>query len=248
MSIRYAIKYGGILLTLLLVISGCSSPAKNEQRQQAIDAARAIYANNAIRLEIISEPQMNAFNDLANSVTVIIAQVQSREQLDKLMANPVLLRSLFSGTGVTEGLLQLDSYVMMPGQSVSLHIDRVEQAHYVAVIAGYYPAPDPTHSRIYPFPISLTQEGQWHKRWLAEYIPVRISLTLGRQTIVRSEVFAGKKGDDVVYYGQQTATAADRDKAKGEIPWGAVNQGLQVLAPMGTKVPMLQAPTVADAG
>ncbi|BEM40409.1 hypothetical protein SME10J_41360 [Serratia marcescens] len=243
MSIRYTFKQSGVLLTLLFVISGCSSPSKNGQHQQAIDAAKAIYASNAIRLEITSEPQMNAFNNLANSVTVIIAQAHGREPLDKFMANPVLLRSLFNRTGVTEGLLQFDSYVMMPGQSVSLHIDRVERANYVAVIAGYYPAPDLTHSRIYPLPIGLTQEGLWHKRWLAEYIPLRIFLTLGRQTIVRSEVFAGEKGDDVVYYGQQTATEDNGGKAS----WPAINQGLQVLESMGSTVPMLQVPAVADA-
>lgn len=244
MSIKYAIKRLGILFTLVLVMSGCSSPSKNEQRQQAIDVARAIYASNAIRLTLTAEPQMNAFNNMANSSTIIIAQASNREQLDKMMANPALLRNLFSGTGVAEGVLQLDSYVMMPGQSVSLHIDRAEQARYVSIIAGYYPAPDMAHTRIYPLPLSLTTEGWWHKRWLAKYIPIRVALTLGRQTIVRSQVSAGEEGDDVVYFGQQTATPAPIDQ-EGVASWGGLSQGVKAIASSDLKVSTQLQPAVA---
>lgn len=217
MYIRYSIKHVGMLLVLALVITGCSSPSINEERQRAIETARAIYASNAIRLRIAAEPQVNAFNNMANSCTVIIVQAQNREWLDKLMANPVLLRNLFSGAGAAEGLLQLDSYVMMPGQTVSLHIDRAQQARYVAVIAGYYPAPDNTDTRIYPLPLSLSQEGWLHTHWRAKYIPMCVTLTLGRQTIVNSGVSAGEAGDDVVYFGQQTATAANAGQSGQQV-------------------------------
>ncbi|NHB91182.1 type VI secretion lipoprotein TssJ [Photorhabdus cinerea] len=203
MNFYNVIKRSFSVLLIILLISGCSdSISNNEKRLQAIEQARPVYANNAIRLKMMADPQLNVFNNMPNSCTILIAQAEKREQLDKLLANPTLLRNLFAGTGATENILQLDNYVMMPGQSVSLHIDRAEQARYVALIAGYYPAPGSTHVRVLSLPLRLEQSGWWNKSWSAEFVPMNIDLMLGRYAITRSHVFAGNAGDEVIFPGQ----------------------------------------------
>lgn len=199
-------KFSVLILLLPFVISGCSSPSENEQRKQAIESAQAVYANGAIQLKLKAEPMLNAFNDTANSCTVVIVQSKQRAQLDKLLNNPTLLRTVFNGNGVSEGLLQIDSYTMMPGQTVALHIDRVEESRYIAVIAGYYPAPDKNHTRVYSLPLSVTQQGWFNKSWTAQYVPARIALTLGRNAIVQSGISAVNAATDVVYADNPSAT------------------------------------------
>ncbi|WP_243464945.1 type VI secretion lipoprotein TssJ [Photorhabdus temperata] len=178
---------------------------------QAIEQAKPVYASNAIRLKMTADAHLNVFNNIPNSCTILIAQAEKREQLDKLLANPVLLRNLFAGTGATEQILQLDNYVMMPGQSVSLHIDRAEQARYIALIAGYYPAPNSTHVRVLSLPLRLEQHGWWNESWNAEFIPMNVELMLGRYAITRSDFSAGNAGDEVIYPGQTAGSGNDRN-------------------------------------
>ncbi|WP_434524863.1 type VI secretion lipoprotein TssJ [Photorhabdus asymbiotica] len=211
MNFYDVIKCNFLVLLIIFLISGCSdSIFNNEKRLQAIEQARPIYASNAIRLKMTADPQLNVFNNMPNSCTILIAQAEKREQLDKLLANPTLLRNLFAGTGATENILQLDNYVMMPGQSVSLHIDRAEQARYIALISGYYPAPDSAHVRVLSLPLRLEQRGWWNKSWNAEFVPMNIDLMLGRYAITRSNVSAGNAGDEVIFP-EQTAESDNRN-------------------------------------
>ncbi|WP_118984884.1 type VI secretion lipoprotein TssJ [Photorhabdus sp. CRCIA-P01] len=209
MNFHSVIKRHFLILTMLLLTNGCShSTSNDEKRLQAIEQAKPVYASNAIHLRITAVPQLNVFNNISNSCTILIAQAEKREQLDKLLANPVLLRNLFAGTGATEHILQLDNYVMMPGQSVSLHIDRAEQARYIALIAGYYPAPDSPHTRVLSLPLRLEQHGWWNRSWSAEFVPMHINLTLGRYAIIRSDFSAGNTGDAVIFPGQTAENSA----------------------------------------
>ncbi|MGV7961189.1 type VI secretion lipoprotein TssJ [Photorhabdus tasmaniensis] len=207
------IKRSFLILTVIFLISGCSdSISNNEKRLQAIEQAKPVYASNAIRLKMTADAQLNVFNNMPNSCTILIAQAEKREQLDKLLANPVLLRNLFAGTGATEQILQLDNYVMMPGQSVSLHIDRAEQTRYIALIAGYYPAPtNRTHVRVLSLPLRLEPHGWWNKSWNAEFIPMNVELMLGRYAITRSDFSAGNAGDEVIFPGQTARSGNDRN-------------------------------------
>ena len=193
------------ILSLISTVSGCGSiPSVNEQRRQAVEYAPASFAGNAIKIDLTATPQLNAFDHLPNSCTVLVVQAQRREQLEGMLGNAVLLRNLFANAGGAEGVLKLDSYVMMPGQRVSLHIDRAEQTRYVALIAGYYPTPNESQIRIFSIPAKLISQGIFSKRWQASLIPLNITATLGRESIVRSSSMAGQRGDDIVFPSQTT--------------------------------------------
>lgn len=192
-------KISVFILLMLLFISGCSSSPNKVRREQAIESARAVYAGGAIQINLNAEPMMNAFNNTASSCKVVIIQSHDRQNLNDLLKNPASLHMIFSGASVREGILQVDNYTLMPGQSVSLHIDRVENSRYVAIVAGYYPAPDKNHSRIYSLPISVTQQGWLNQSWTAQYLPARISITLGRNAIVQSNIAPRSAKDYVVY-------------------------------------------------
>lgn len=189
-----------VILVLMGNVTGCNSPYSTEQqRQTAIEQASAIFASDAINIDMIADPQLNAFNRVPNSCTVLIIQAERRDQLEGLLNNPALLRNLFARAGGSENILKLDSYVMMPGQRVTLHLDRVEQARYVALIAGYYPQPNERHVRIFSIPLELSSQGWWNKRWQAHFIPINIEITLGETTIVRSNKSIRRPSDDVVF-------------------------------------------------
>ncbi|EKN2781931.1 type VI secretion lipoprotein TssJ [Salmonella enterica] len=198
------------ILSLVSIVSGCESiPSVNEQRRQAVEYAPAPFVGDAIRIDMTATPQLNTFNHLPNSCTVLVVQAQRREQLEGILGNAVLLRNLFAQAGGIEGVLKLDSYVMMPGQRVSLHIDRAEQTRYVALIAGYYPAPNESQTRIFAIPAKLTSQGIFSKQWQASLIPLNIAVTLGRESIVFSNKMSGQRGDDIVLLSQPTVAVEE---------------------------------------
>lgn len=188
------------LLVPVSVISACGTLSSgNAQRQQAIEQTSAPYADNAIKVDLKALPMLNAFHQQPNSCTVLIVQSQHREELERLVNNAVLIHHLFTGDGAINGVLKLDRYVMMPGQHVSLHIDRAEQARYVALIAGYYPEPDASRARIFPVPVKVTHTGIFSQRWQARLIPLDIFATLGRDAIIRSGGHVRYPGEDVIF-------------------------------------------------
>lgn len=194
----------GMMLLLAFSMSGCGTHFSSEQRLQAAESARASFAGNAIKIDLTADPQLNAFNSLPNSCTVLVLQAQRREQLESILGNKVLLRKFFAQKGGGEGVLKLDSYVMLPGQRISWHIDRAEQTRYVALIAGYYPAPDESQTRIFSIPAKLTTEGLFSRQWRASLVPLNVSLTLGRESILSTKSEAGQHGDDIVFLSQPT--------------------------------------------
>lgn len=197
-------KLACLMMSLLLAfgMSGCGTHSAREQRLQAAESARASFADNAIKIDLKADPQLNAFNSLPNSCTVLVLQAQRREQLESILGNKILLRKFFAQKGGGEGGLKLDSYVMQPEQRVSWHIDRAEQTRYVALIAGYYPAPDESHARIFSIPAKLTTEGLFSRQWRANLVPLNVSLTLGRESILSTKSEAGQHGDDIVFLSQ----------------------------------------------
>lgn len=204
-----------VMLVLMGNVTGCNSSYSTEQqRQSAIEQASATFASDAINIDLIADPQLNAFNRVPNSCTVLIIQAERREQLDGLLNNPTLLRNLFARAGGSENILKLDSYVMMPGQRVTLHLDRVEQTRYVALIAGYYPLPNERHARVFSIPLELTSQGWWNKRWQANFIPINIEITLGEASIVRSNKSVRRPSDDVVFPSQLTAGKASKSTTR----------------------------------
>lgn len=178
------LSYRNALCALALLLAGCSNDSAQRQ-QQAREAVSASYAESAITLEIVAEPGMNAWNDIANSVTLLVIQGKDKQGLESLLANQAQLRAFFQGAGAQENILNVDRYVVMPGQRNTLHIDRVEHTRQIAIVAGYYPFPKQGQMARVAIPLSVSKVGWWDNHWQANLMPLKLSMTLGSLGIVR---------------------------------------------------------------
>lgn len=179
-------KTAGLLLAIML-LAGCASD-KNPERQQAIDAVPAPFANGAINLQLRAEPGLNTVNEMPNSCTVLLLQAKDKPALEKLLGNPATLKSLFAGAGSEGDVLQVDRYVMMPGQTNIVHVDRARDTRNVALVAGYYPFPVKQHMVSAAVPVEATSTGWWEPVWQAHLTPLTLSVTLGSESIVSADV------------------------------------------------------------
>ncbi|MCW6030448.1 MULTISPECIES: type VI secretion system lipoprotein TssJ [unclassified Pantoea] len=168
---------------LVLLISGCSHDP--QAKEQAIVNVPSSYAEGAISLHLIAEPQMNAWQEMPNSVTVIVIQAASSSQLEAVLQSSSEIRALFHGAAAHPHLIKTDRYTLMPGQQHTLHIDRAEKVRQVAIIAGYYPFPSEGHIARFAIPVDATQPFWWRSDWQATLSPLSLSITLGKSSIVR---------------------------------------------------------------
>ncbi|MHA0273227.1 type VI secretion lipoprotein TssJ [Enterobacter ludwigii] len=174
----------GLILSALL-LAGCGANS-DEARQQSISSVSAPFASGAITLNLRAEPGLNSVNKLPNSCTVLLIQAKDKPSLDKVLNNPTLLKGLFAGAGSEGDVLQLDRYVMMPGQTNILHIDRAQNTRNIALIAGYYPFPMKQHMLSVDIPIETKSSGWWSPVWHSRLAPTTLLVTLGSESIVNA--------------------------------------------------------------
>ena len=176
----------GLMLCVIL-LTGCASDHQ-KSREQAISEVAAPFANGAITLQLQAEPGLNSMNEMPNSCTVLLLQAKDQPTLDKILTNPATLKSLFAGAGSEGDILQVDRYVMMPGQTNTVHIDRARNTRNVALVAGYYPFPVRKHLVSMVIPVDAESTGWWEPVWQAHLAPATLSVTLGSESIVSSDV------------------------------------------------------------
>jgi len=171
-----------------LLLAACQGQ-ESSQRLSARDSVDAPAANAAVTLSIEAAPDLNSVNGLANSCAVLILQAKSLAELQEIMADPGRVKPLFISAAGDKNLLQVDRYVMMPGQRSVLHLDRAAGARHIAVLAGYYPQPDAEQMSIVSIPVSLTSTGWWFKSWEAQLAPLSVNVMLDKSRLhVRNPV------------------------------------------------------------
>lgn len=167
-----------------ILTAGCSTDTNIiDEKEQAISQVAAPFARAAIILEIQTDPDLNSVHGTASSCTLLVIQAQKASTLNKLLSNPFALKSLFSAAGAQDEILKIDRYPAMPGQSVTLHIDRSENTRYVAIVAGYYPFPQKQHMMLMEVPVMTSSSGWWNETWQAYLAPIAIKLRLGSNSI-----------------------------------------------------------------
>lgn len=198
-----------IVLLSSTVLMGCAAdPSAISTAEQAASQVSAPYAEGAITLNVVTDPDLNALQGIANSSTLLVIQAQKTETLNKLLSSPAALKNLFSAAGAQDEILKVDRYAAMPGQSTTLHIDRSENTRYVAVVAGYYPFPQKQHMVLFAVPVTTLNKGWWRPTWSAELSPVKVNLRLGSDSIIE---FSGIAQEPVSLIQKDVAPAGKGD-------------------------------------
>lgn len=175
------IKY--LLLIAIVFITACSDKYSEQDKMQAINNVDAPFGAGLLTFQISPDTQLNSLNEISNSCALLFLQASGKKTLQDIMNNPVLIRLFFSGSGKVDGILKVDKYIAMPGQEITLHIDRSEGAKYIGVIAGYYPFPGKQHMLLLDIPVDVVEEGWWNKSLYVSLLPLFKKISMGKESI-----------------------------------------------------------------
>lgn len=175
-----------IFLFLISIISGCTfSNTKFTTEKQAIDNVALPFEQGAITLDLQTDTDLNSLNSIANSCTLLIIQAQHINDIKKILSDQFKLKEMFSGYDTQEGILKVDRYSAMPGQTITLHIDRSEKTRYVGIVAGYYPFPQNQHMVLVSIPVKTENTGWLQPDWHANLSQMALHIRLGSESITQ---------------------------------------------------------------
>jgi type VI secretion system VasD/TssJ family lipoprotein len=179
----------GSLLMGVLVLAGCgvTGPSKEEKQDKAKADVTWPYATNGIMIELVTDIDLNFYANRAHTLVLGVLQFEDPKAFPKLLTEPTeLVKSLTKGN-LPLGALQLDRYVISPDSRLLLEIDRVQDAKYVGVVAGYYQFDSSRSARYFRIPLNMQSSGMISKDYKAEPAVLALRLSLGSQRIVNAQ-------------------------------------------------------------
>ncbi len=177
------------MLMLLVGLAGCgvTGPSKEDKQDKAKAEVKWPYAQNAIMVELASDTDLNFYANRAHTLVLGVLQLEDEKAFPKLLTQPSDLTKALTSGNLPAGVLQLDRYVVSPDARLLLEIDRVQDAKFVGIVAGYYQFDASRSARYFRIPLNMESSGVITKDYKAEPAVLALRLALGSQRIVNAE-------------------------------------------------------------
>lgn len=145
------------------------------------------YAQDAILVEIVSDPELNFYSNQAHTAVLGIFQVSDQKVFVDLLAKRAeMVKTLISGKTGSD-VLKLDRFVVNSGKKTTLKLNRVQNAKFVGFVVGYYQFNALTSTRLFRIPLNMDSSGIISKSYKAEPAVLAIRLFLGSEQIVNAQ-------------------------------------------------------------
>lgn len=178
----------GVLFLLLAGLTGCGlTGPSNEEKQDKVKAqVKWPFAKNGIMIELANDTDLNFYSGQAHTLVLGILQFDDEKAFPKLLTKPSDLVKVLTSGNLPAGALQLDRYVLSPDSRLLLEIDRVQDAKFIGIVAGYYQFDVPRAVRYFRIPLNMKSSGLITKDYKAEPAVLALRLGLGAQRIVNA--------------------------------------------------------------
>ncbi|MFY9346222.1 MAG: type VI secretion system lipoprotein TssJ [Orrella sp.] len=179
-----------VAFAMAISIGGCSSlggKSTEEKTDQAKAKVSWSFEKEGIWLELAAQTDLNFYANRSHSLVLGVWQVDDEKVFVKLMGDPnAISHALATGT-LPKAVLQLDRYVIQPDTRTLLKIDRVQDAKYVGIVAGYYVFDPARSARYYRIPLNIQSTGLISKDYTAEPAILALQMVLGSQRIINAK-------------------------------------------------------------
>jgi type VI secretion system VasD/TssJ family lipoprotein len=163
------------LFLILILVCSCAS--------QPLPPAQPEPAPKAIRLQLISNPQLNYYNNLPHSLLVCVYQLSNLNELNQLSEDTEGMYKLRECALFDSSVTQAKRLIIHPNQDLNLELDRAQGTKYVAIVAGYQLLEKERVIRLFEIPEIEEKKGWIRRTKTLKLAPLDISLRLGPQQI-----------------------------------------------------------------
>lgn len=116
-----------------------------------------VFEEDAIRLRLTAPAQLNIFRQRPHSVVVKILQLSDRQPFSDSRKTALGLQKILADPPFDASVVAAESRVLHPGADLLLSLNRVANARFVALVAGYFSLDGKTTTRLIPMPVIAAQ-------------------------------------------------------------------------------------------
>lgn len=189
-SLSGRLSLGLAVLAALLFVQGCSSVNSamggNTQKEAKAEVSWD-YARNAIQIELVANADMNSYFNQPHTLVLGIFQLEDSKPFLQMLGDPKTLTAMLASGTPSKDILQMDRFVVTPDKRTILDLDRVQNAKFVGMVAGYYHFDAAEAARLFRIPLNIQTEGLVTTTYKATPANLALRLFLGRQRIVNAQ-------------------------------------------------------------
>jgi type VI secretion system VasD/TssJ family lipoprotein len=178
----------------MLCLGGCPRP--DTQQLEWPYGAIFEYKENAIKLEVDADRELNRYQGDANSLHLCMYQLRNPNELNRLSNNEDGLYQLLSvNCGFSDGsVANATPMTVQPGEKETYIYNRAEDARYVAFVAGYYALERERIIRLVRVPVVLVKKstGFFSSTQVPKVPNMQVKLKLGPEQIISIDVIPGR--------------------------------------------------------
>ncbi len=178
----------------MLCLGGCPRP--DTQQLEWPYGAIFEYKENAIKLEVDADRELNRYQGDANSLHLCMYQLRNPNELNRLSNNEDGLYQLLSvNCGFSDGsVANATPMTVQPGEKETYIYNRAEDARYVAFVAGYYALERERIIRLVRVPVVLVKKstGFFSSTQVPKVPNMQVKLKLGPEQITSIDVIPGR--------------------------------------------------------
>lgn len=178
------------LSLVFLLLQGCSSVNSamggNTQKEAKAEVSWD-YARNAIQIELVANADMNSYFNQPHTLVLGVFQLEDSKAFLQMLGDPKTLTAMLASGTPSKDILQMDRFVVTPDKRTILDLDRVQDAKFVGIVAGYYHFDAAEAARLFRIPLNIQTEGLVTTTYKATPANLAVRLFLGRQRIVNAQ-------------------------------------------------------------
>lgn len=128
----YYIKYGSIVMTMLLVLGGCSKiPGLSSDDTKA-------FAQKAIVLKYESTKTLNMYDSEPHVIPLVVYQVNNINSFNTLKKDDAGIVKLLNAEKFDKSVMSVSKFFIAPNETKKIYLDRASKTTWIALVAGYY--------------------------------------------------------------------------------------------------------------